>query len=165
MKTCSAFLIILWLTSFLVNAQTFQIDNGHTSITTRIMRFEVVKVIGRFNSVSGTVNYNAADVSKTTAGIKILSDSYSANNAEGENAIKSPVFLDAKKYPEINLVVKELIRNAGGFDVKADLTLHGVTKEIFIPSYTHRTFDRPTNSKAINWYYGQTDYQSSGFWN
>lgn len=114
------------------------------------MRFEVVKVLGRFNSVTGTVNYNASDITKTTADIKILSESYSANNAEGENAIKSPVFLDVKKYPEINLVVKSLTKNAAGFDVKADLTLHGVTKEISFPVLlTGPSMDLPTQKQSI----------------
>ena len=114
------------------------------------MRFEVVKVLDRFNSVSGTVNYNAGDVTKTTDNIKILSDSYSANNTEGENAIKSPVFLDAKKYPEINIVVKSLTKNAAGFDVKADLTLHGVTKEVSFPVLlTGPSMDLPTQKQSI----------------
>jgi polyisoprenoid-binding protein YceI len=114
------------------------------------MRFEVVKVLGRFMSVSGTVNYNAADATETTANITILSDSYSANNAEGENAIKSPAFLDVKKYPEISLVVKSLTKNAAGFDVKADLTLHGVTREISFPVLlTGPSIDLPTQKQSI----------------
>ncbi|HMV10222.1 MAG TPA: YceI family protein [Cyclobacteriaceae bacterium] len=144
------FLCTLLTVSVFSTAQVFKIDNGHTSVTSKVMRFEVVKVLGRFNSVSGTVNYNAADVTKTTADIKILSDSYSANNAEGENAIKSPVFLDSKKYPEINIIVKSLSKNAAGFDVKADLTLHGITKEISFPvMMTGPSMDLPTQKQSI----------------
>jgi polyisoprenoid-binding protein YceI len=152
MKKMSALLASALLTasSLVLNAQVYQIDNGHTSITSKVMRFEVVRVLGRFNSVSGTVNYNAADVTKTTAVIKILSDSYSANNEEGENAVKSPAFLDTKKYPEINLVVKSLTKNGSGFDVKADLTLHGVTKEItFQVLLTGPSIDLPTQKQSI----------------
>jgi len=151
MKILSTLFLLALLTgSIHSTAQVFQIDNGHTSITSKVMRFEVVKVLGRFNTVSGVVNYNANDVTKTTAEIKILSDSYSANNTDGENAIKSPVFLDSKKYPEITIVVKGLAKNAAGFDVKADLTLHGVTKEILFPvTLTGPSIDLPTQKQSI----------------
>lgn len=152
MKITSTLLLSILFTasSLLTTAQVFKIDNGHTAVTSKVMRFETVKVLGRFNAVSGTVNYNASDVTKTTASIEILSDSYSANNVEGENAIKSAAFLDTKKYPQITFVVKSLARNAGGFDLTADLTLHGVTKEVSFPVLiTGPSLDLPTQKQSI----------------
>jgi polyisoprenoid-binding protein YceI len=130
--------------------QVFVIDNAHTAVTSKVMRFEVVRVVGRFNTVSGTINYNVTDPAKTTASIKILSDGYSANNADGENAVKSNAFLDTKRYPEINFSVKSLKRNAGGFDATADLIIHGVTKEVLFPvMITGPSIDLLTQKQSI----------------
>jgi polyisoprenoid-binding protein YceI len=131
-------------------AQQYTIDNGHTAITSKVMRFDVVKVVGRFNTVTGTINYNATDPTKTTAEITIASESYSANNPEGENAIKSAAFLDVKKYPEIKLVTKSLTKLDAGYNVTAELTLHGITKTITFPVIiSGPSIDLPTQKLSI----------------
>lgn len=146
-------LILCALTSVTGNcvfAQMFTIDNGHTAITSKVMRFDVVKVLGRFNTVSGSVNYNATDPTKTTAEITITADSYFANNPDGEAAIKSPAFLDVKKYPEIKLVTKSLTKRDAGYEVTAELTLHGVTKMITFPvMISGPSIDLPTRKPSI----------------
>jgi polyisoprenoid-binding protein YceI len=119
--------------SYFATAQTFIIDNNHTAVTTKVMRFDVVNVVARFNSVSGTVNYDAADPSKITATITVQAESYSANNIEGEKAIKSVAFLDVKNHPEIKLTTKLMTKAGAGYKVVANLTLHGVTHEISFP--------------------------------
>lgn len=132
------------------NAQVFNIDNGHTAITTKVVRFGVVKVVGRFNTVSGKINFDAGNPTKTTANVTVVTDSYSANNPEGENAVKSPAFLDVKKYPEIKFNIKAFTKNSNGFTVTADLTLHGITKEVSFPVFINGpSMDLPTQKQSI----------------
>lgn len=90
--------------------QTYKIDPGHTSIASKVMRFGVVKVVGWFTNVSGSVSYDAADPGKTKAEIVVAADSYVANNPEGEKAVKGQTFLDAASFPEIKVVVKGLVK-------------------------------------------------------
>ena len=130
--------------------QTFTIDNGHTAVTSKVMRFGVVKVVGRFNSVSGTVNYSASDPSKTSADITVLTESYSANNPDGENAVKSPAFLDVKNYPEIKFSIKSLTKSGQTFTVVAEITMHGMTKEATFPvTITGPALDIATQRQSI----------------
>ncbi len=131
--------------SLTISAQQFVIDAGHTAVTTKVMRFGVVKVVERFTDVTGSINYNASDPSKTSAEIVVKFDSYSANNIEGEKAIKSKVFLDAATFPEIKFVTKSMTKSENGYKVVADLTLHGVTKEV---SFTD-TLTGPTGKQSI----------------
>lgn len=126
-------LFLYILLEYYSTAQVFTIDNGHTAVTSKVLRFDVVKVVGRFNSVSGTIRYDNTDPSKTSALVTVLADSYSANNPEGEKAIKSTAFLDVSSYPEIKFVTKSFTKAGVGFHVTADLTLHGVTKEVMFP--------------------------------
>ncbi len=114
------------------------------------MRFGVVKVVGRFNSVSGTVSFSASDPQKTSAEITVLTDSYSANNPDGENAVKSPAFLDTKNFPEIKFTVKLLTKAGQTLSAVADLTIHGVTREVTFPvAITGPVLDLPTQKQSI----------------
>ena len=81
-------------------SQTFKIDSEHTAITTKVQRFSMVDVVGRFNSIDGQIIYDE-DVSKISANVTISTDSYTSNNTAGEGAVKSPAFLDVAKYPSI----------------------------------------------------------------
>lgn len=139
------------LTGMVSHAQQFTLDNGHTAVTTKVMRFGVVKVVGRFTSVSGSVFLNLNEPAKTTAEITIKSDSYWANNIEGEKAVKSLAFLDAPNYPEIKFVVKGLKLQADkSFLATGELTLHGVTKEISLPvAIVGPSLDLPTGKQSI----------------
>lgn len=131
-------------------AQKYTIDNGHTAITTKVMRFGVVKVVGRFNTVSGLVTYNPASPGTTSAEIILKADSYTANNLEGEMAVKSLAFLDVATYPEIKFVVKSLKQVDKSFIATGELTLHGVTKEISFPVYIiGPSGDLPTGKQSI----------------
>jgi polyisoprenoid-binding protein YceI len=131
-------------------SQSYTIDPGHTSILSKVMRFGVVKVVGRFNTVSGNVTFDQANPEAATGEIKITTESYSANNADGEKAVKSPAFLDAAKFPEIAVKIKGLSKSANGYQASADLTLHGVTKEISFPISINGPFtDLPSGKKSI----------------
>ena len=143
-------LVIVIFSQGLLSAQQFMIDPGHTAVVSKVMRFEVVKVIGRFTDVKGTINYNSSDNSKITAEILIKSGSYSANNSDGEKAIKSAMFLDVENFPEIKFVTKSMAKSGNGFKVVADLTLHGVTKEIsFMATLGGPALDLPTGKQSI----------------
>ena len=132
------------------NAQRYAIDPGHTAVVSKVMRFGVVKVVGRFNSVSGTINFNPANLSGATAEISIKTDSYTANNEGGENAVKSSQFLDAGKFPEIKMTLKSLTKSDKNFIVLATITLHGITKDISFPvSINGPMMDLPTQKQSL----------------
>jgi polyisoprenoid-binding protein YceI len=141
------FLVSLCCSSF---AQQYTIDPSHTAVTSKVLRFGVVKVVGRFTSVSGTVNYNANSPAATSADITVKVDSYNANNPDGESAVKSSSWLDVKSFPEMKMVVKSLTVNAKQFIVSATLTIHGVTKDVSFPvTINGPLMDLPTQKQSI----------------
>ncbi len=144
------FFYIGLLSSVAVQAQTYKIDPGHTAITTKVMRFGVVNVVGRFNRVSGSITYNPNDLSTTKGEIFITTDSYTANNVDGEAAVKGPGFLDVANFPEMKFSVAKLTKAGNGFMVEGSLILHGVTKTIIFPaSINGPLIDLPTGKQSI----------------
>ena len=133
MKTNVLLFVALILMSFDSNAQTYKIDAGHSSVQINIERFGVIDVVGRFKEVQGTITYDSNDVKATTANSVIAVDSYDANNAGGEEAVKSVAFLDAATYPEITFNSKSVLVESDKNYLVGDLTIHGVTNEIKLP--------------------------------
>lgn len=151
MKTRFLFsLAALLLLNVFASAQKYVIDKGHSSVQIRIQRFGVVDVVGRFKEVAGSITYDANDMTKTTAEATIQVSSYDANNSGGEEAVKSPAFLDAAAYPEITFRSKRTSTQGGQNILIGDLTIHGTTKEVELPfTINGPLMDLPTRKQSI----------------
>ncbi|MBT8257622.1 MAG: YceI family protein [Bacteroidia bacterium] len=131
-------------------AQTYKIDTGHSSVQINIERFGVIDVVGRFKDVQGSITYNTENPSGTIANSVIKVDSYDANNIGGEEAVKSPAFLDAAKFAEITFQSKATKEEEGQMYLIGDLTIHGVTNEIALPfAIKGPLIDLPTQKMSI----------------
>ncbi len=134
----------------IASAQKYVIDHGHSSVQIRIQRFGVVDVVGRFKAVSGSINYNPEDISQTTADAIISVGSYDANNAGGEDAVKSPAFLDVAAYPEITFTSTGTKVQDGQNILLGDLTIHGTTQAVELPfTINGPLLDLPTRKQSI----------------
>ncbi len=140
--------LLFW--SAFATAQQYVIDKGHSSVQIRIQRFGVVDVVGRFKDITGSITYDANDMSKTAAEATIQVNSYDANNSGGEEAVKSPAFLDAAAYPEISFKSKSTTTRDGQNVLVGDLTIHGTTKEVELPfTINGPLMDLPTRKQSI----------------
>lgn len=151
MKTIflSLFLIFISFSETAI-AQNYTVDPGHTAIISKVVRFGVVPVVGRYNNTSGSIYFDAENIESTTATITIQTGSYTANNVDGEAAVTSDAFLDVANYPEMVFEVTELSNEDESSLAKGNLTLHGVTKEISFPvSITGPMIDLPTRRQSI----------------
>ncbi|RNC84423.1 MAG: polyisoprenoid-binding protein [Balneola sp.] len=148
-----ASLILLLFTPFIpgsVYSQSYTVDAGHTAITSKVMRFGVIPVLGRFNDVSGSISYNPGSPENTSATITIKTGSYVANNVDGEEAVMSDAFLNVASHPEMIFEVTKLVGKGEGLMATGTLTLHGTTKEVSIPvSITGPMMDLPTRKQSI----------------
>jgi polyisoprenoid-binding protein YceI len=146
-------LLFVTLSLFLispVSAQLYTIDPGHSSVSSSVQRFGAVNVVGRFKDVSGTINYDPSDITKTTANVVIVVDSYDANNSGGEGAVKSAAFLDAANFPEIKFSSTSAYEKDGTNYIVGDLTIHGVTKQVEFPFKSiGPVIDMPTQKQSI----------------
>ena len=132
------------------SAQRYTLDPGHTAITSKVLRFGIVKVVGRFTDVSGVINFNPLNPAVTTAEIVIKTESYSANNVAGEEAVKGSAFMDVNSFPEMKMSVKGLTKSDHQFVVSASLTIHGVTRNVsFTTVINGPALDLPTQRQSI----------------
>src|SRR5271166_4849704 len=132
-RTLSALAVTLLLTVSAAAQETWQLDPPHSSAQFSVRHLGVSTVRGAFTKVSGTVQYDPANLGKSSIQATIDANSVDTRVDMRDNDLRSPNFLDAQKYPIITFVSKKV--EAAGADklkVTGDLTIYGVTKEVVL---------------------------------
>lgn len=111
-------------------ADTWVLDAAHTGVHFKVRHLMVSWVRGDFEKFSGQVVYDEQDVTKSSADITIDAASINTRVAKRNAHLKSPDFLDAKKYPTLTFRSKRVERTDDGkLRMTGDLTIRGVTRE------------------------------------
>jgi polyisoprenoid-binding protein YceI len=106
-----------------------QIDPAHSTATFAIKHMMVTTVRGQFGKVTGTVNYEPSDPTKTTAVVHIDASTIDTHNEKRDAHLKSAEFFDVQKCPEITFKSTKVEKQGEKkFKVTGDLTMHCVTK-------------------------------------
>jgi polyisoprenoid-binding protein YceI len=113
--------------------ETWQLDPPHSSAQFSVRHLGVSTVRGAFTKVSGTVQYDAANPSKSSLQATIDAASVDTRVEARDNDLRSPNYLDVKKYPTITFQSKRVeAAGAGKLKIVGDLMIHGVTKEVVL---------------------------------
>jgi polyisoprenoid-binding protein YceI len=113
-------------------AEVYTIDSVHSSVGFSL-RHLVSKFSSSFTKVSGTINYDAAAVEKSSVEATVDINSVATANEKRDNHVKSPDFFDAAKFPIATFKSKSWKKTGEDtFDVTGDLTIKDVTKEVVL---------------------------------
>lgn len=112
-------------------ADTYELDNAHTSAVFKIKHLDSTYVHGRFNDVKGQVVFDAKNPSKSSVEIEIDTNSIDTKIQKRDDHLRSPDFLNVKEFPKMMFKSTSVVRaNANNYKVTGNLTLHGVTKKV-----------------------------------
>jgi polyisoprenoid-binding protein YceI len=115
------------------NVQTWNIDPAHTAAQFSVRHLGISTVRGAFTKVSGSVQYDPSDPTKTTIEATIDANSVDTRVEKRDNDLRSPDFFDVAKYPTLIFKSKRVeTAGAGKLKLVGDLTIHGVTKEVVL---------------------------------
>jgi polyisoprenoid-binding protein YceI len=132
-------------------AQTgaWQVDPAHSSAQFVVRHMGISNVQGAFTKVTGTVQLDEADVTKSVVNATIDVGSVDTREPDRDKDLRSERFFDTTKFPTMTFQSKKIVRGSDGkLKVTGDLTLHGVTREV--------TFDVDGPSPAIRDPWGNT---------
>ena len=128
--TISAALAGVLAVSAAATTTTWQIDPQHTAAGFAVKHLMISTVRGQFKGVTGTVNWDDQDISKSTVDITIDANTVDTSEPKRDADLKSDKFFDVVKYPTITFKSKNIEQvSAGKLKITGDLTIHGVTKE------------------------------------
>jgi polyisoprenoid-binding protein YceI len=124
----------------------WQIDSQHASAQFAVKHLMISTVRGEFHGVTGTVNWDDKDITKSTIDVTIDTTTVDTREPKRDAHLKSPDFFDVAKYPAMTFKSKKIEQVASGkLKVTGDLTIHGVTKEVVLD------VDGPTASIKDPW--------------
>ena len=112
-------------------AVDLQVDPAHSTATFAIKHMMVSTVHGSFGKVTGTVNHDPKDPTRSSAIIQIDPASLDTRVDKRDAHLKSADFFDVQKCPEMTFKSTK-IEKAGDkkYKVAGDLTMHCITKPV-----------------------------------
>jgi len=114
-------------------AAMYEIDSAHTSAQFAIRHLMVSTVRGDFRKVTGTVNLDEKDVTKSMIEATIDVASLNTGNEKRDEHLRSPDFFDVAKHPTMTFKSKKVEKTGEGkYKATGELTLRGVTKEVVL---------------------------------
>lgn len=105
---------------------------------------------GRFDTLDGTIEYDAANPSASSVKMVIQAGSINTNHAKRDGHLNSPDFFNTAEFPEITFVSTKVEPGANGMaKVTGDLTMVGVTKSVTLDARTIKVGAHPFNKSPI----------------
>ena len=114
-------------------AGAYKFDMAHSSIGFRVKHMGLVDVPGYFRDFSGTINYDAKDVSKSTVEFTAKMTSIDTGVDRRDNHLRSADFFEVEKFPEMTFKSTKVEKKGKQWMVSGDFTMKGVTKQISFP--------------------------------
>lgn len=111
----------------------YTFDRAHSAIGFKVKHNGLIEIPGFFRDFTGTINYDAKDVSKSTVEFTAKATSIDTGNAGRDNHLRSPDFFEVAKYPEITFKSTKIAKKGKSWLVTGDFTMKGVTKSISLP--------------------------------
>ena len=111
-------------------ADVYDYDQIHSSISFKARHLDISWIHGRFNEAEGKFAIDRQDPSKSSFKLTIKADSVDTANKARDEHLRQPDYFDTKQFPTITFVSTDVKAIDGGYEVKGDFTMHGVTKSI-----------------------------------
>lgn len=124
-------LLALLTTASSAFAATYDVDPTHTRVGFSVTHMMVSTVRGEFGVVSGTVEWDPANVAATKVNATVGVNSVDTRDPKRDEHLRSADFFDIAKFADMTLKSKS-VKNITpeGFDLVGDLTIRGITKEV-----------------------------------
>jgi polyisoprenoid-binding protein YceI len=134
MKPLAILTGVLALAAPLAFAQTstWVSDPNHSEVDFTITHMSISKVHGRFGNVNATIQYDPADVARSS--VKVIIDVATVDTGvqPRDSDLKSPNYFDVANFPTATFTSTGVARNGNKLTVIGNLTLHGVTNPVVL---------------------------------
>ncbi len=124
----------------------YEIDREHSFVTFKVDRFTMVKVVGSFEKVEGTIEVDAESGQPVAADVDIPTTSVYLGKSKGRyQAVTGKAFLNVQRHRSITFKTLSI----DGGVARGELTINGVTQTVEFPFEYKRPFVDPTGLTTI----------------
>ena len=111
------------------------IDPTHSEIGFKVKHMMFTNISGKFTKFDASIETDDTDFENAKVEFTGAVDSISTGNTDRDAHLVSADFFDAAQFPEIKFIVTSFTKiKEGQYDLTGDLTMHGVTKSVKIPT-------------------------------
>ena len=111
-------------------ADAYQVDGVHSAVVFKVNHMNAGNVWGRFNKISGTVQFDAEKPEACSISVDVEATSVDTGNEKRDEHLRSPDFFNVKEFAKLSFVSKSIKKSGDDYEVSGTFTLHGVSKEI-----------------------------------
>jgi len=119
------------------------VDASRSHVGFTISHLVVSSVNGRFKDVSGKVQLDEADLTKSQVDLSIKVDSLDTDEPKRDEHLKSPDFFDSKKFPVMTFHSTKIVKGGKGYKVTGDLTIRDVKKSVTLDGTLSQAIKSP----------------------
>jgi len=131
---------LAFLASPALAADTYKIDTSHVYVGFEVNHLGFSTTYGRFNDVSGTIEFDEENPEASSVEVKIDPASVDTGHKERDEHVRGEDLLNVAEYPEMSFKSTSIERTGEKTGkITGDLTLHGVTKPVTLDtSFTQK---------------------------
>jgi polyisoprenoid-binding protein YceI len=147
----TAFVLVIATVPGFAQVSTWEIDSAHSGVHFSVRHLMIATVRGEFRKVTGTINMDEKDISKSNVEAVIDASTIDTREERRDSDLRGTNFFDVAKYPTITFKSKSVTRQGEGkLQVAGDLTLRGVTKPVIldVEGLTNQVKDQRGNTKT-----------------
>ena len=111
----------------------YNFDKAHSFIQFTVNHNSLTEVPGFFRDFTGSINFDAKDITRSTVEFTAKSTSIDTGVAARDNHLRTAEFFEVEKYPEITFKSTKVEKKGKGWLMTGDFTMKGVTKSITFP--------------------------------
>jgi polyisoprenoid-binding protein YceI len=110
---------------------TWNIDPVHSTAQFKVKHLMISNVKGEFTAVTGKVEFNSADITKSRVEASIDAKTINTREAQRDAHLRSAEFFDVDKFPVLTFKSTRISKKgAEELEVEGDLSIHGATRTV-----------------------------------
>ncbi len=111
-------------------ATGWTIDPNHSEVDFTVRHMSLTKVHGRFGKVTGTIQLDQSDLSKSSVQVTIDVSGVDTGVTSRDNDLKGANFFNVAQFPTATFTSTRVAKSPNGLTVAGNLTLHGITRPV-----------------------------------
>lgn len=111
----------------------YKIDPSHSELEFEVTHMVISEVKGNFNEFDGTMKWDQENPKNSSVEVVIQTKSIDTDDKKRDDHLRSPDFFNAEKNPTLTFKSKSIEKKGDQYQVKGDLAMNGVTREVTFP--------------------------------
>lgn len=147
-----------------LRAGAYTLDTEHAYLTFRVGHLGLSTIVGRFNAITGSLNFDPDNIEMMSLQGIIESSSIDINSEDLEEQLQDDAWFDTQTYPQITFTSASVVKGAeDALLITGELSMRGVTKELVLQARFNGGADNYLAGKYTLGFSANTQIKRSDF--